>query len=122
MDTSMDPVVLKRFENPDEVREMAKGRFEIVRLGGMTLGRATYESGWKWSDHVGPTVGARYCTVEHVGVVLSGTAAVAFEDGTVVELRAGNLFHVPARPHDSWVMGNESYGSLHLLGAAHYAK
>ena len=29
--------VLKRFEHPDEVRDMTLGRFEIVRLGGMTL-------------------------------------------------------------------------------------
>ena len=31
----------KRFERPDEVREMALGRFELVRIGGMTIGRAT---------------------------------------------------------------------------------
>src|SRR5687767_10605713 len=96
-----DPVILKRFEAPDEVREMPHGRFEIVRLGGITVGRATYQPGWKWSLHVGPAVGRDRCPVEHVGLVLAGTATVAFEDGTVIELRAGNLFHVPARPHDS---------------------
>ncbi len=119
---TMDPVVLRRFESPDEVREMAKGRFEVVRLGGLTLGRATYEPGWKWSVDVGPTVGARRCTVEHVGLVVSGTATAAFEDGTVVELRPGYLFHIPARPHDSWVVGDEPYVSLHFLGADHYAE
>ena len=46
-------VILKRFEEPDEVRTFDKGRFEIVRIGGMTIGRATYEPGWKWSEHVG---------------------------------------------------------------------
>src|SRR5262245_2500702 len=117
----MDPVVLKRFEQPDEVRTMAKGRFEIVRLGGLTLGRATYEPGWKWSVHVGPTVGATLCTVEHVGLVLSGTATAALDDGTVVELRPGSLFHIPAVPHDSWVVGDEPYVSLHFMGAEHYA-
>lgn len=118
----MDEVILKRFEAPDEVREMPKGRFEIVRIGGLTIGRATYEPGWKWSVHVGPSVGAQYCTVEHVGLVVSGTATAAFEDGTVIELRRGVLFHIPARPHDSWVVGNEPYVSLHLLGGEHYAK
>ena len=39
-------VVLKRFESPDEVREFEKGRFELVRIGGITLGRATYQPGW----------------------------------------------------------------------------
>jgi hypothetical protein len=115
-------VVLKRFEEPDEVREMVKGRFEIVRLGGMTLGRATYEAGWKWSEHVGPALGASMCEVEHVGLVLSGTAAAAFADGTVVELRPGATFYIPPVPHDSWVIGDEPYVSLHFLGADHYAK
>jgi len=118
----MDPVTIKRFETPDEIREMPHGRFEIVRLGNLTVGRATYQPGWKWSVHVGPSVGAQRCTVEHVGLVLAGTATAAFEDGTVVELRPGSLFHIPARPHDSWVVGNEQYVSLHFLGADQYAR
>ena len=115
-------VILKRFEKPDETRQMTKGRFELVHLGGVTIGRATYEPGWKWSEHVGPAVGAPLCTVEHVGLVLAGTAAVAFADGRIVELRTGELFHVPSEPHDSWVIGDEQYVSLHFLGADHYAK
>ena len=115
-------VITKRFENPDEVREFAKGRFEIVNIGGMTIGRATYEPGWKWSVDVGPNVGTKLCSVEHLGLVLEGTAAVAFEDGRVWELTPGSLFHVPPEPHDSWVIGNERYVSLHFLGASHYAR
>jgi hypothetical protein len=45
-------VILKQFESPDETRVLVKGKFEIVRLRGMTIGRATYEPGWKWSEHV----------------------------------------------------------------------
>ena len=115
-------VVLKRFEAPDEVREMEKGRFEIVRVHGMTIGRATYEPGWRWSEHVGPGVGAERCSVEHVGMVLSGAAGVSFEDGSRAELRAGGLFYIPPEPHDSWVIGDEPYVSLHFLGADHYAR
>ena len=118
----MVDVILKRFETPDEVRQMIKGRFELVHLGGMTIGRATYEPGWKWSEHVGPSVGATRCNVEHVGLVLSGTAAVAFDDGRVVELRTGELFYVAPVPHDSWVIGDEPYVSLHFLGADRYAR
>ena len=114
-------VILKRFAQPDEVRKMTRGRFELVRIGGMTIGRATYEPGWKWSEHVGPTVGQTRCTVEHVGLVLSGAATAAFEDGRVVELRAGDLFYIPPAPHDSWVLGDVPYVSLHFLGAEHYA-
>ena len=114
-------VVLKRFERPDEVRVFDKGRFEIVRIAGTTIGRATYQPGWKWSVDVGPTVGAQRCTVEHVGLVLSGEATVAFDDGRIVHLRPGDLFHVGAVPHDSWVVGDEPYVSLHFMGAEHYA-
>jgi hypothetical protein len=42
----MVETVLKRFEEPDEVR-FEKGKFELVRIGGMTIDRATYEPGWK---------------------------------------------------------------------------
>jgi quercetin dioxygenase-like cupin family protein len=118
----MVEVILKRFEAPDETRLMEKGKFEVVRLGGLTVGRATYEPGWKWSVHVGPGLGQTRCPLEHVGLVLSGAATAAFDDGRVVELRAGDLFHIPAVPHDSWVLGDEPYVSLHFLGADRYAK
>ena len=118
----IDSVVLKQFATPDETRVLVKGKFEIVHIGGMTIGRATYEPGWKWSEHVGPGVGATRCTVEHVGLVLSGAATAAFDDGTILELRAGQIFHIPPVPHDSWVIGNEPYVSLHFLGADKYAR
>jgi quercetin dioxygenase-like cupin family protein len=114
-------VILKRFAQPDEVRKMSRGRFELVRVGGMSIGRATYEPGWKWSVHVGPGLGQTRCKVEHAGLVLSGVATVAFDDGRTVELRAGDLFYVPAIPHDSWVVGDVPYVSLHFLGAERYA-
>ena len=72
----MIDVILKRFESPDETRPMIKGRFDIVHFGGVTIGRATYEPRWRWSEHVGPGVGAPRCTVEHVGLVLAGSAAM----------------------------------------------
>jgi hypothetical protein len=115
-------VVLKRFEAPDETRVMPLGKFEIVRLGGMTIGRATYQPGWKWSVHVGPGLGLSRCPAEHVGLVVSGEATAAFEDGRVVPLRAGELFYIPPVPHDSWVVGDAPYVSLHFMGADKYAK
>ena len=113
-------VVLKHFDQPDEVRTFEKGRFELVTIGGMTIGRATYEPGWRWSQHVGEALGQKSCHVEHVGMVVSGTATAAMDDGSIIEMRPGNLFYVPPG-HDSWVVGNEPYVSLHFLGAEHYA-
>ena len=113
-------LILRTFEKPDESRTFEKGRFELVTVGGMTLGRATYEPGWKWSEHVGPMLGKTLCDVEHVGVVLSGRAAASMRDGTVQEMKAGDVFFI-APGHDSWVVGDEPYVSLHLMGANEYA-
>jgi len=122
MSASQLSAILRRFEQPDEVREMVLGRFELVRLGGMIIGRATYQPGWRWSEHVGRALGQERCHVEHVGLVVAGAATAAFADGRVLEMRAGDLFYIPAEPHDSWVLGNEPYVSLHFHGADHYAK
>ncbi len=115
-------VILKKFDAPDEIRTFPRGRFETVNIGGIVIGRATYEPGWKWSVDVGPGLGAKLCTVEHVGLVLQGRATAAFADGRVWELEPGTLFHIPPEPHDSWVLGDEPYVSLHFLGAGKYAK
>jgi len=117
----MVEVILKKFDRPDQVTHFEKGKFETVTLGGMTIGRATYQPGWKWSEDVGPAVGEAFCTVEHIGMVVSGCATAAFPGGKVTELTAGDLFHVPAEPHDSWVVGDDPYVSLHFLGATKYA-
>jgi hypothetical protein len=114
-------VILRRFEQPDEIREMTLGRFEIVRIGGTTIGRATYQPGWCWSEHVGRTLGKARCEVEHLGLVVSGEATAEFADGRVVRLRRGELFYIPAEPHDSRVVGDEPYVSLHFMGADRYA-
>ena len=113
-------VILKRFEQPDEVREFALGRFELVEVGQMTIGRATYQPGWKWSVHVGAALGEETCLVEHVGMVVAGRAVAAMDDGRVIEMAAGDLFYIPPG-HDSWVVGDEPYVSLHFMGAEHYA-
>jgi len=113
-------VVLKRFEKPDETREFEKGKFELVRVGDMTIGRATYAPGWKWSVHVGKGLGKKSCDVEHVGMVISGRAAAAMDDGRVIEMKAGDIFYI-APGHDSWVLGDKPYVSLHFAGAKDYA-
>ena len=116
----MAGIDLRAFESPDEVREFEHGRFEVVRIGGMVGGRATYEPGWRWSQHVGGDPDAR-CEVEHVGLVISGRAAVLMDDGEERVMEPGELFHV-APGHDSWVVGDEPYVSLHFLGAGQSAR
>jgi quercetin dioxygenase-like cupin family protein len=111
---------IRRFEDPDERRAFEKGIFEVVSAAGKTIGRAKYEPGWRWSKHVGPSLGAELCEVEHLGLVLSGRAAVRMADGTELIMNPGDVFAIPPG-HDSWVVGEEPYVSLHLLGASSYA-
>ena len=80
----MQEVILKRFEQPDEV-------------------------------------GAKSCAVEHAGMVLAGRATAAMDDGRVVEMKAGDVSYI-APGHDSWVVGDELYASIHLMGADAYAE
>jgi quercetin dioxygenase-like cupin family protein len=116
----MSGLITKRFDTPDERRDFERGRFEIVKIGGMTVGRASYAPGWRWSEHVRPIAGTPSCQVAHLGLVLSGRAMVRMDDGREVELKAGDLFEV-APGHDSWVVGDEPYVSIHFLGAEDYA-
>lgn len=107
-------------DDPVETREFVKGRFELYRVGPMTLGRASYEPGWRWSEHVGAATGEAWCEVEHVGLVLSGRAMASMRDGVERVMEPGQLFYVPPG-HDSWVVGAEPYVSLHIMGSEDYA-
>ena len=111
---------LVNFDDPTEVRTFDKGRFEVYRVGPATIGRATYEPGWKWSEHVGAATGEASCQVEHVGLVLRGQAVAKMDDGTEVVMKEGDFFYVPPG-HDSWVVGDQEYVSLHILGSEEYA-
>ena len=111
---------LRSFDAPDERRTFPLGSFELVQLGGLTLGRARYQPGWHWAEHVGPEVGTTSCQVAHLGLVLEGRARVRMDDGTEHELTPGTLFEI-ASGHDSWVVGDQPYVSIHFLGAEHYA-
>lgn len=117
----MPDVVIRRFDASDEHRAFEKGHFDLLRIGSMTIGRAVYEPGWRWSTHVGAANGARYCDVEHVGIVVSGRNRISMRDGREYDLGPGDLFYV-APGHDSWVLGDEPYVSIHLAGASSYAQ
>jgi hypothetical protein len=118
----MPSVTLRRFDVPDKVLRFPKGRFELVDLAGLTIGRATHEPGYKWSVDNAPIVGTSRCHLEHLGLVLQGRATTAFDDGRAWELTPGTLFHIPPEPHDLWEVGNEPYVTVHFLGDGYYSK
>ena len=109
--------LLRSFDAPDKVREFPFGRFEMVNVAGIALGRATYQLGWKRSLHNAAKAGTALCRVPHTGVAIAGHGVVEYENGERLDLLPGNVFHITSVPHDSWVEGNSLYVSLHAPGA-----
>lgn len=119
----MTGLAKKNIDSPDEVREMkdGKGRVELVDLGCGVVGRATFEPGWKWSEHVKPMAGTDSCQAAHVGYVLSGRMKIVMDDGEEAEVGPGD-FMTAAPGHDAWTIGDETCVMLDWQGMADYAK
>jgi len=112
---------LKSFGRPDEVREFPKGRVELINIGGATIGRATFEPGWKWSTSIQPLAKTKSCEAPHFQYHLSGVVKVQMDDGTVHECRPGDVSLLPSG-HDAWVVGNEPAVVVDFQGMLDYAK
>lgn len=112
---------LKNFEKPDEVREFPKGRVELVKIGGATIGRATFQPGWKWSTSVQPLAKTTSCEAPHFQYHLSGVLMVKMDDGTVLECKPGQVSLLP-QGHDAWVVGNEPAVVVDFQGMIDYAR
>ena len=40
---------IKNFDSPDEVRPFeGNGKADVLKIGGQTIGRGTFEPGWRW--------------------------------------------------------------------------
>jgi quercetin dioxygenase-like cupin family protein len=98
------------FDTPDETRTPDKTKVEVVRIGGTTAARFTFEPGWRWSECVKPVAGTDSCQARHVGVVQSGTLHVSHEDGSEAQLKAGDAYLIEPG-HDAWVVGDERFVS-----------
>jgi class 3 adenylate cyclase len=106
----------KSFANPDQVRRFENGRLDLVGLDETTVGRFIFDPGWRWSQDVAPIVGTRSCQNRHVGYVMSGTLHVIMDEGTELEVRAGDAYEIPPG-HDAWVVGDESWESVEFTSA-----
>lgn len=116
----MADVETRSFESPDETRTPDKTMVEVVNLAGGQVGRYAFEAGWKWSECIKPNVKTDSCQVDHVGYAVKGTLHVVHDDGTEVEIAAGDVYRI-APGHDAWVVGDESAVLVEFLGAAGYA-
>jgi hypothetical protein len=117
----LDKADCRGFGTPDEIREFPKGRLELVRIGGSTVGHATFEPGWRWSTCVQPIAKTESCQVPHFQYHLSGVMRVRMEDGTEFDCRAGDVSLLPAG-HDAWVVGDEPVSVVDFQGMIDYAK
>jgi hypothetical protein len=119
--TTMVMAETKSLSKPDEVRRFPKGKVELVAIGGTMVGRATLEPGWRWSTSVKPIVNTDSCRQPHFQYMISGTLAVAMDDGTHIECKAGDISSIPPG-HDAWVVGNEPVVVVDFQGMGTYAK
>lgn len=97
---------VKSFGAPDEVVRLPKLTAHIVELGELTVSRTVSEPGWRWSEHVRPSVGGEWCQVRHVGVVISGRLGILFPDGTEIVFGPDDVVDIPAG-HDGYTVGDE---------------
>lgn len=111
----------KGFEKADEVRTFPKGKLELMKIGGATIGRATLEPGWRWSTSVQPIVKTKSCEAPHFQYHVAGILKVAMDDGTEFECRPGDISYLPSG-HDAWVVGNEPAVIVDFQGMKDYAK
>jgi quercetin dioxygenase-like cupin family protein len=113
----------KSLNTPDDLRPFrnAKGKAEIVTVGGVTLGRGTFEPGWHWSEHVKPIAGTHSCLAGHTGYILEGRMAVKMDDGTEMEFGPGDAFYMPPG-HDAWVVGDQHCVLIDVTGFGTFAK
>ncbi|HSI98663.1 MAG TPA: adenylate/guanylate cyclase domain-containing protein [Gaiellaceae bacterium] len=107
--------VIRSFRTPDEVVRLPKLTARLVELGELTLGYEVTEPGWRWSEHVRPSVGGDLCQVRHVGVVLSGRLGILLEDGTELVYEAQDVFDIPPG-HDGYTIGDEPCVQLTWAG------
>ena len=91
------------------------------QFGGLTIGRATYEPGWRWSENVKPLAGTDSCQVDHIGYMLEGRMALRMDDGTEREFGPGDAFHMPPG-HDAWIVGDERCVLVDFGGLKGYAQ
>jgi quercetin dioxygenase-like cupin family protein len=120
------PVSVRNFEvkshdTPDETRTPDKTRVDVVRLEGFSIGRFTFEPGWRWSECIKPVVGTDSCQVSHVGYAVSGQATIRLEDGTEQTIMAGQSYTIPPG-HDAWVEGDEPFVAIEVMSAEQFAK
>jgi class 3 adenylate cyclase len=106
----------KSFATPDEVRAPPLGRAQVLVLDDTTVGRASWEPGWRWSTHLRPLVGTVSCQFRHLGYSMSGRLRVVTDAGESLEIGPEEIYEIPAG-HDAWVVGDEPWVTVEWTSA-----
>jgi hypothetical protein len=109
----------KNIDTPDEKHTFECGDVHIVNLTGMTVARATFRPGWRWSRDVKPVVGTNSCQLAHTSYLISGRLRVRMDDGTERELGPGDA-HVVSPGHDAWVVGDEPCIAIDFISTGNF--
>jgi len=117
----MEKMEVRSLNSPEETRNFDKGKLELVKINGATIGRATLQPGWRWSKSVKPIAKTESCEAPHFQYHLSGTLRVRMDDGTEKEIKAGDVSLLPTG-HDAWVVGDEPVVVVDFQGMVDYAK
>ena len=117
----MPKMEVKNFGSPDETRNFAKGKLELLNVGGRVLGRAVFQPGWRWSTSLKPVVKTESCQAPHLNYHVSGVMHVVMDDGSEKDCKPGDISLLPPG-HDAWVVGNESVVLVDFQGMIDYAK
>ena len=113
---------VKNFDSPDETRPFeGKGKADVVNVGDKVIGKSVFEPGWKWSNNVKPIAQTDSCQAHHLGYCVSSGMTVHMEDGTTLEISAGDVFEIPPG-HDAEVTGDEPCVQVDFGGFKKYAK
>ena len=120
-ETLSDELIQKSMDSAADVRSFEKGRMDVVKIAGSSIGRGTFQPGWRWSESVGPMIGEDSCPLAHTGFVVQGRMRISMTDGDEYEVAAGEAIHI-APGHDAWTVGDEPCVILEVLTAAEYAR
>jgi hypothetical protein len=119
----MSGLLVKSFDKPEETRpfEQSTGHLDLINSEAGAVGRAVFEPGWHWAEHVKPIAGTDSCQVAHKGYVVSGRMKIVMDDGEEAEIGSGD-FMMAAPGHDAWTVGEEACVIVDWQGMDDYAK
>ena len=107
--------------DPANQRPLSRGVGAAAQIGGLAIGRAILEPGWRWSESVKPLAGTEWCEAPHFQYHAAGRIRIIMSDGAEFEVGPGEVTSLPSG-HDAYVVGDDPVILVDFYGAGHYAE